>query len=110
MCTRRRRGTWPSRGNCSRAGEDDAMATMTLIQAIHDALSGEMERNPGVVLLGEDIGRSGGVFRATEGLWERFGPERVLDTPRVGSGGVGAGAGEEGGGGRPYRQPRLTSA
>ncbi|MGA6992374.1 MAG: alpha-ketoacid dehydrogenase subunit beta, partial [Candidatus Deferrimicrobiaceae bacterium] len=57
------------------------MATMTLVQAIHDALSVEMERNPRVVLLGEDIGRSGGVFRATEGLWERFGPERVLDTP-----------------------------
>lgn len=57
------------------------MATMTLVQAIHDALSAEMERNPRVVLLGEDIGRNGGVFRATEGLWERFGPERVLDTP-----------------------------
>jgi 2-oxoisovalerate dehydrogenase E1 component beta subunit len=57
------------------------MATMTLVQAIHDALSVEMERNPRVVLLGEDIGRNGGVFRVTEGLWERFGPERVLDTP-----------------------------
>ena len=57
------------------------MATMTLVQAIHDALSVEMEGNPRVVLLGEDIGRNGGVFRATEGLWERFGPERVLDTP-----------------------------
>ncbi|MGB3399521.1 MAG: alpha-ketoacid dehydrogenase subunit beta [Candidatus Deferrimicrobiaceae bacterium] len=57
------------------------MANMTLVQAIHDALSVEMERNPRVVLLGEDIGRNGGVFRATEGLWERFGPERVLDTP-----------------------------
>src|SRR3970040_2610513 len=94
MCTRRRRGIWPSRGNCSRAGEDDAMATMTLIQAIHDALSGEMERNPGVVLLGEDIGRNGGVFRATEGLWERFGPERVIDTPLAGAGVVGLGVGK----------------
>jgi len=54
---------------------------MTLVQAIRDALSVEMERNSRVVLLGEDIGRNGGVFRATEGLWERFGPERVLDTP-----------------------------
>ena len=69
------------------------MATMTLIQAIHDALSGEMERNPGVVLLGEDIGRSGGVFRATEGLWERFGPERVLDTPLAEGGIVGMAVG-----------------
>ena len=57
------------------------MATMTLVQAIRDALSVEMERNPRVVLIGEDIGRNGGVFRATEGLWERFGQERVLDTP-----------------------------
>ncbi len=57
------------------------MATMTLVQAIRDALSAEMERNSRVVLLGEDIGRNGGVFRATEGLWERFGPERVIDTP-----------------------------
>ena len=48
------------------------MANMTLVQAIRDALSVEMDRNPRVVLLGEDIGRNGGVFRATEGLWERF--------------------------------------
>src|SRR3989304_9593805 len=89
MCTRRRRGPCPRRGNCSRAGKIDAMATMTLLQAIHDALSGEMERNPGVVLLGEDIGRNGGVFRATEGVWERFGPERLIDTPLAESGIVG---------------------
>ena len=49
------------------------MATMTLIQAINSALAEEMERNPAVVLLGEDIGKNGGVFRVTEGLWERFG-------------------------------------
>jgi pyruvate dehydrogenase E1 component beta subunit len=65
------------------------MATMTLLQAINSALAGEMERNPAVVLLGEDIGKSGGVFRATEGLWERFGPERVIDTPLAESGIVG---------------------
>ena len=40
------------------------MADMTLVQAIHSAMAGEMERNPAVVLLGEDIGKSGGVFRA----------------------------------------------
>ena len=65
------------------------MATMTLIQAINSALAGEMERNPAVVLLGEDIGKNGGVFRATEGLWERFGPERVMDTPLAEAGIVG---------------------
>lgn len=62
---------------------------MTLIEAVRDALAFEMERNPALVLLGEDIGRNGGVFRATEGLWERFGPERVLDTPLAESGIVG---------------------
>lgn len=57
------------------------MAQVTLIQAIHDALATEMERDPSVCLLGEDIGRNGGVFRATEGLLDRFGPQRVVDTP-----------------------------
>ena len=65
------------------------MATMTLVEAVRDALAFELERNPALVLLGEDIGRNGGVFRATEGLWERFGPERVLDTPIAESGIVG---------------------
>ncbi|HEY5765192.1 MAG TPA: transketolase C-terminal domain-containing protein, partial [Candidatus Deferrimicrobiaceae bacterium] len=62
---------------------------MTLVEAVRDALAFELERNPALVLLGEDIGRNGGVFRATEGLWERFGPERVLDTPIAESGIVG---------------------
>ncbi|GAB4370364.1 MAG: alpha-ketoacid dehydrogenase subunit beta [Deltaproteobacteria bacterium] len=65
------------------------MAVMTLIEAVRDALAFEMERDPSVVLLGEDIGRHGGVFRATAGLWERFGPERVLDTPLEEAGIVG---------------------
>ena len=54
---------------------------LTLLEAIREALSEEMERDPRVVLLGEDIGRMGGVFRATEGLLDRFGPERVVDAP-----------------------------
>lgn len=62
------------------------MSVMTLIQAIRAAMDWEMERNPSVVLLGEDIGRNGGVFRATEGLLDRFGPERVMDTPLAESG------------------------
>ncbi len=57
------------------------MPTMTLVQAVRDALDHEMGRNPRVVLLGEDIGRNGGVFRATEGLWEKYGDARVVDTP-----------------------------
>ena len=54
---------------------------LTLLEAVRGALREEMERDPRVVLLGEDIGRMGGVFRATEGLLEQFGPERVVDTP-----------------------------
>ncbi|MBI3041387.1 MAG: alpha-ketoacid dehydrogenase subunit beta [Betaproteobacteria bacterium] len=57
------------------------MAQITLVEAINLALKGEMERDPGVVVLGEDVGVDGGVFRATLGLTERFGPERVIDTP-----------------------------
>lgn len=57
------------------------MDKLTLIQAVNRALHLEMQEDPDIVLLGQDIGKSGGVFRATEGLQERFGVERVLDTP-----------------------------
>ncbi len=54
---------------------------ITLVEAITQALSYEMEHDPNVVVFGEDIAVNGGVFRATVGLLEKFGPERVLDTP-----------------------------
>ena len=57
------------------------MAQLNMVQAINLALREEMERNEDVVLLGEDVGKDGGVFRVSEGLLERFGPERVIDTP-----------------------------
>jgi len=57
------------------------MSKMTMVQAINLALRQEMASDDRVVLLGEDIGRDGGVFRVTEGLVDAFGPERVLDTP-----------------------------
>jgi pyruvate dehydrogenase E1 component beta subunit len=57
------------------------MPRATLLQAIHDTLLAEMERDSRVCVLGEDVGREGGVFRATDGLIGRFGPERVIDTP-----------------------------
>jgi 2-oxoisovalerate dehydrogenase E1 component beta subunit len=57
------------------------MAKVTLVEAVNMALGWEMAHDPDVVLLGEDIGRNGGVFRATVGLQERFGPLRVQDTP-----------------------------
>ena len=55
--------------------------TLTYIEAINEALRQEMERDERVCLLGEDIGIGGGVFKATAGLYERFGEDRVLDTP-----------------------------
>lgn len=57
------------------------MAEITLIEAINQALAYELAHDLNVVLLGEDIGVNGGVFRATAGLQQRFGQERVLDTP-----------------------------
>ncbi len=57
------------------------MAELTLVEAVNLALAQEMQRDPDVLLLGEDIGVKGGVFRATNGLIARFGQERVIDTP-----------------------------
>jgi len=65
----------------------------TLVQAVNAALRDEMRRNDDVVILGEDVGRNGGVFRATEGLYSEFGPERVMDTPLNESGLVGVSIG-----------------
>jgi len=64
----------------------DTRTGATMIEAINQALAEEMERDPRIFLLGEDIGPRGGVFGATKGLIERFGPERVLDTPIAESG------------------------
>lgn len=74
------------------------MAVKQFIDAIHDALELEMERDPRVFVLGEDVGVRGGVFRATAGLLERFGPDRVIDTPLTESAIVGVAIGASGGG------------
>ena len=57
------------------------MAELTYRGAIAAAIAQEMDRDPSVVLIGEDVGAAGGVFKLTEGLFDRFGPERVRDTP-----------------------------
>ncbi len=69
------------------------MATMTLLQAINDGLRLEMGRDDRVVVLGEDVGLNGGVFRATQGLFEEFGGDRVMDTPLAESGIIGTAIG-----------------
>jgi len=57
------------------------MAEITLVEAINLALAYEMKADPEVIVMGEDVGKDGGVFRATVGLLDKFGPTRVLDTP-----------------------------
>jgi pyruvate/2-oxoglutarate/acetoin dehydrogenase E1 component len=57
------------------------MTVMTLIQAVTHTLDQAMGRDENVVVLGEDVGKNGGVFRATDGLWAKYGDARVLDTP-----------------------------
>lgn len=71
------------------------MSVMSYIDAINLAMKEEMERDPRVFVLGEDVGRKGGVFKATAGLYEQFGEERVMDTPLAESAiaGVGIGGG-----------------
>jgi pyruvate dehydrogenase E1 component beta subunit len=66
---------------------------MTLIAAINDALKVAMRRDPNVLVLGEDVGVNGGVFRATDGLYQEFGEDRAIDTPLAEAGFVGAAMG-----------------
>ena len=69
------------------------MPALTVLQAVNDALKTEMRKNKDVVVLGEDVGVNGGVFRATEGLLAEFGADRVMDTPLAESGIVGTAVG-----------------
>ena len=69
------------------------MPAWNIIQAVNDALRIEMRRDPRVVVLGEDVGKFGGVFRATLGLIEEFGADRVIDTPLAEAGIIGAAIG-----------------
>jgi len=69
------------------------MAQRNIVEAIRDGLGFEMERDERVIVLGLDVGRLGGVFRATQGLLDRFGPERVVDTPLAEGGIIGSALG-----------------
>lgn len=74
------------------------MAQMTMVKAINDALRVELERDPNVLVFGEDVGKNGGVFRVTDGLQKEFGVDRVFDTPLAesGIGGLAVGLGVQG--------------
>ncbi len=80
------------------------MRELTYAQALREALTEEMERDSNVILMGEDIGSYGGVFRVTEGLFSKFGPKRVKDTPISEAGFVGMAVGMAMTGKRPVAE------
>lgn len=84
------------------------MADITLVEAVNLALAHALEHDACVVLLGEDIGANGGVFRATLGLQARFGPQRVLDTPLAEAGIAGAAIGMAAMGLHPVAEIQFT--
>jgi pyruvate dehydrogenase E1 component beta subunit len=80
---------------------------MNMVQAINSALALEMERDPTVVVMGEDVGLDGGVFRVTDGLQKKFGPARVIDTPLAEGGIVGSAIGMAVNGLRPVAEMQF---
>ena len=80
------------------------MLDVTLVEAINLALARAMQDDPGTIVLGEDVGRNGGVFRATDGLLGKFGPARVLDTPLAEAGIAGVAIGLAAQGFRPVAE------
>lgn len=84
------------------------MAIMTYIQAVTTALKEEMQRDEKVFVLGEDVGKKGGVFRATDGLYDEFGEYRVLDTPLAESAIAGVGIGAAMYGMRPVAEMQFA--
>lgn len=80
---------------------------LTIAQAVRDAMRDEMRLDPTVLVLGEDVGVDGGVFRATDGLIEEFGSERVIDTPLAESGIIGMSVGLAATGFRPVAEMQF---
>lgn len=85
-----------------------ARAPITMVQAINEAMAVALERDPRVLLFGQDVGVMGGVFRASDSLQERFGEERVFDTPLAEAGIVGLGIGLALGGMRPIAEVQFA--
>ena len=84
------------------------MAIKTLIESIRETLAEEMRRDDTMIVLGEDVGKKGGVFLATDGLWGEFGGERVIDTPLTESMIVGASIGASANGLRPVAEIQFA--
>ena len=87
--------------------ESEPLSQLTLVEAVADALYTEMSRDDSVMVLGEDIGRNGGVFRATDALYDEFGEHRVVDTPLAESGILGASIGLALSGMRPVAEMQF---
>ncbi|MES3518177.1 MAG: alpha-ketoacid dehydrogenase subunit beta [Natronomonas sp.] len=81
---------------------------LNIVQAVRDGLAGEMRRDDDVLVMGEDVGKNGGVFRATDGLYEEFGEDRVVDTPLAESGIVGTAVGMAAYGLRPVPEIQFS--
>jgi pyruvate/2-oxoglutarate/acetoin dehydrogenase E1 component len=79
--------------NGNAADDNGSSGPVTFLEAIKQAMFEEMERDPAVVVIGEDVGVYGGAFKTSEGLLERFGWERVIDTPISESAIIGAACG-----------------
>ncbi|MBY0122462.1 alpha-ketoacid dehydrogenase subunit beta [Bacillus sp. S/N-304-OC-R1] len=84
------------------------MAVISYIDAVTMAIREEMERDPKVFVLGEDVGKKGGVFKATQGLYDQFGEERVIDTPLAESAIAGVGIGAAMYGMRPIAEMQFA--
>jgi len=84
------------------------MPTMTMIQAINSALDEEMSRDERVILLGEDVGKRGGVFLSSEGLYQKYGPDRVMDSPLSEAAILGAAVGMAAHGMRPVAEIQFA--
>jgi pyruvate dehydrogenase E1 component beta subunit len=85
------------------------MAERTLVEAVNDTLHAEMDRDAAVLVMGEDVGRAGGVFRATAGLRDRFGADRCVDTPLAEAGILGTAVGLAMAGWRPVCEMQYES-
>jgi len=94
----------------TRQGTEQTSATreLTYLEAISEALREEMRRDPAVFCLGEDIGAFGGAFKVTDGFYEEFGPQRVLDAPLAESAIIGAAVGAAAEGMRPVCEMQFA--
>jgi pyruvate dehydrogenase E1 component beta subunit len=81
---------------------------MNMVQALNACLDQELKRDSSIILLGEDVGRNGGVFRVTEGLYKKHGKERVMDTPLAESGIIGSAVGMAAMGLRPVSEIQFS--